>query len=93
MAALFPRPMALRRRSAALAAARVAASSVGSPRRSIKPKSLFGSSNDFALDRCPTVITSSVADGSKELRVQDSSVYWLTPGTGTDGVIYRVAKP
>lgn len=41
----------------------------------------------------PTVITSSVADGSKELRVQDSSVYWLTPGTGTDGVIYRVAKP
>lgn len=41
----------------------------------------------------PTVISHSVADGSKELRVQDSSVYWLTPGTGTDGVIYRVAKP
>jgi hypothetical protein len=41
----------------------------------------------------PTVLTSSVADGSKELRVQDSSVYWLTPGAGTDGVIYRVAKP
>jgi hypothetical protein len=41
----------------------------------------------------PTVITNSVADGSKELRVQDSSVYWLTPGTGTDGLIYRVAKP
>jgi hypothetical protein len=41
----------------------------------------------------PTVITSSVVDGSKNLRVQDSSVYWLTPGTGTDGVIYRVAKP
>jgi hypothetical protein len=41
----------------------------------------------------PTVITSSVVDGSKELRVQDSSVYWLTPGSGTDGVIYRVAKP
>lgn len=41
----------------------------------------------------PTVITNSVADGSKYLRVQDSFVYWLTPGTGTDGVIYRVAKP
>jgi hypothetical protein len=41
----------------------------------------------------PTVIANSVADGSKEVRVQDSSVYWLTPGTGTDGVIYRVAKP
>jgi hypothetical protein len=41
----------------------------------------------------PTAITGSVADGSKELRVQDSSVYWLTPGTGIDGAIYRVAKP
>jgi hypothetical protein len=41
----------------------------------------------------PTVLTNSVVDGSKELRVQDSSVYWLTPGSGTDGAIYRIAKP
>jgi hypothetical protein len=41
----------------------------------------------------PTVVTSSISGGSKELRVQDSSVYWLVPGSGTDGAIYRIAKP